>query len=151
MCTIKRNLAWRIRKLTEVASINRYNTFPIFCNKASVQIRNPLTEGEVRCLGRRTPHHHMVLIPPIILPRDLWPIAWVKGYWGGERGIPKYLRAIGNASTEMIYLFQGHVRFLRQPYARTCQQGNMKAKLPHPNSEHRRRAISASEVPTRLA
>lgn len=64
-----------------------------------------MIEGEVRCLGGRILYYYMVLIFFIIFLRDLWLIVWVKGYWGGERGIFKYLRVIGNVLIEMIYFF----------------------------------------------
>lgn len=77
------------------------------------------------------------MIPPLTLPRDLRPVALVNRHWQGRRRkIPKYLRSVGNASTEIICLSRGHAPFPGQP---TCN-GLSREKYKSPNSGHPKRA-----------
>lgn len=124
--------------MREAASVKCYSPFPRLCKKASVQIRHHLTE-EARCLGGRILYWppHVVMIPPLILPRDLWPVALVNRHWQGRRRkIPKYLRSVGNASMEIICLSRGHAPFPGQP---TCHDLS-REKYKSPNSGHPKRA-----------
>lgn len=122
---IKRNPAWKIRRLEIGASVSQ--SCPSFCNNASVQTRNPFIEGEARGLGGRTLPHHMVVIPPVILPRDLG-----KRQWEGQRQTPNVQGPLEVVSTEMICYSPCHAPFLRQPTCIDWSTGNYKSQPTSP-------------------
>lgn len=90
-------------------------SLPGFRIGAGVQPGDALTAGAAGGLAGRARRHHVVTLPPAVLPRHLMLMLMASRCCGGRRAAPSYVRAAAGASAEGTGLPQGHIPFPGQP------------------------------------